>query len=66
MNPEPTQENLNRYLKLLSEFDFYYLQSDDHRFLEQNIERENEILKLREVFDKDHKIYNVYNPYPNK
>lgn len=63
MNPEPTQEILNRYLKLLSEMDFYWRQSDDHRFTERWIDSENEIERLRVVFDQDNKIYNVYSPF---
>lgn len=66
MNPEPTQENLNRYLKLLSTHNFRFRSSDDHRFLDRGFDEEFEILELREILDADHKIYNVYNPFRSK
>lgn len=60
---EPTQENLNRYLKLLSTHNFRFRSSDDHRFLDKNFDEEKEIESLRQVFDVDNKIYNQYSPY---
>lgn len=63
---EPTQDNLNRYLMLLQKHNFRFRSSDDPRFLERGYEEEYEIALLRDVFDADNKIYNVYSPYPRK
>lgn len=51
------------YGHLLRVHDWYWRQSDDHRFVEQNIERENEIHRLQKIHDQRAELYNSYSPW---
>jgi hypothetical protein len=57
------QEAMYLYKWLLGRHDFFWRQSDDHRFLDKNIEREKQILKLKEICDPTGIIYNQFNPF---
>lgn len=51
------------YGHLLRIHDWYWRQSDDHRFLDANMDREAEINKLQKMHDQRAELYNMYSPY---
>lgn len=59
---------VEQFAKALKEHDWYYNQSDDHRWYEQGLEQHNIIVKLRSEIDLSHNglgtvLYNEASPF---
>lgn len=57
------QEAMYLYKWLLARHDFRWSSRDDHKYLDRDMERERQILKLKEYCDPNGIIYNQFNPF---
>lgn len=57
------RDSWEHYLFLLEHHNFVWRKTEDPRFIQNYIDNENSIERLRKIFDQRNEMYNQYSPY---